>query len=79
MSSAPFDSRLTGRSLALGLLDGHGRDALPPEGQTMVPIWGIDGPGELPYGTLGPLVGRFAPPGRPSSVAVREDCLDGGL
>src|SRR6266545_2237612 len=91
MSSAPFDSRLTGRSLALGVLDGHGRDALPLDGQTMVPMsyrtvrsvqwhrrsWGAVG------GASSPHMERGTAPGSPDrkvlAHAVGEDCLDGGL
>src|SRR6266536_265524 len=79
MSSAPFDSRLTGRSLALGVLDGHGRDALPLDGQTMVPMsyrtvrsvqwhrrsWGAVG------GASSPHMERGTAPGSPNRNVLR--------
>src|SRR6266496_2090415 len=73
MSSAPFDSELTGRSLPLGPLEGR---RAPCPGGGAPGRTGAPGPRtKATYGTLGLLVGLFAPPGQPSGVAVREDCL----
>jgi len=78
MSFGSFDSRLTGRSLALGLLDGHDgvpaaqADDGPDLGASMVPD---------SYRTVRSVFwsGGSRHPAGPSGIAVREDCLDGGL